>query len=117
MKAMCAPARAGRRDALRRVVDRVTVDVHHAVEVEHQQVVGRRQALAPGPATVQLLARCPYDAPMESGRPTVPPYVAGPLQLSPFRALSLAPRRVGDPASARAFARPYRGVPQRLETW
>src|SRR3954453_15640027 len=54
---------------------------------------------------------------MESGRPTVPPYVAGPLQLSPFRALSLAPRRVGDPASARAFARPYRGVPQRLVTW
>ena len=36
---------------------------------------------------------------------------------SPFRALSLAPRRVGDPASARAFARPYRGVPQRLQTW
>ena len=54
---------------------------------------------------------------MESGRPTVPPYVAGPLQLTPFRALSLAPRRVGDPASARAFARPYRGVPQRLQTW
>ena len=54
---------------------------------------------------------------MESGRPTVPPYVAGPLQLSPFRALSLAPRRVGDPASARAFARPYRGVPQRLQAW
>ena len=54
---------------------------------------------------------------MESGLPTVPPYVAGPLQLMPFRAYSLAPRRVGDPASARAFARPYRGVPQRLETW
>lgn len=54
---------------------------------------------------------------MESGLPTVPPYVAGPLQLTPFRACSLAPRRVGDPASARAFARPYRGVPQRLETW
>jgi uncharacterized protein (DUF1015 family) len=54
---------------------------------------------------------------MESGPPTVPPYVAGPLQLTPFRALTLAPRRVGDPASARAFARPYRGVPQRLETW
>jgi uncharacterized protein (DUF1015 family) len=54
---------------------------------------------------------------MESGLPTVPPYVAGPLQLLPFRAYSLAPRRVGDPASARAFARPYRGVPQRLETW
>lgn len=54
---------------------------------------------------------------MESGLPTVPPYVAGPLQLLPFRALTLAPRRVGDPASARAFARPYRGVPQRLDTW
>jgi uncharacterized protein (DUF1015 family) len=54
---------------------------------------------------------------MESGLPTVPPYVAGPLQLTPFRAYSLAPRRVGDPASARVFARPYRGVPQRLETW
>jgi uncharacterized protein (DUF1015 family) len=54
---------------------------------------------------------------MESGLPTVRPYVAGPLQLMPFRAYSLAPRRVGDPASARAFARPYRGVPQRLETW
>lgn len=54
---------------------------------------------------------------MESGPPTVPPYVAGPLRLLPFRAVSLSPRRVGDPASARAFARPYRGVPQRLETW
>jgi hypothetical protein len=54
---------------------------------------------------------------MESGRPTTPPYVAGPLQLSPFRAYSLVPRRVGDPASARVFARPYRGVPQRLEAW
>ena len=54
---------------------------------------------------------------MESGPRTAPPYVAGPLQLTPFRALSLAARNVGDPASARAFARPYRGVPQRLETW
>ena len=54
---------------------------------------------------------------MESGPSTVPPYVAGPLQLSPFRAYSLVPRRVGDPASARVFARPYRGVPQRLESW
>jgi uncharacterized protein (DUF1015 family) len=54
---------------------------------------------------------------MESGVPTVPPYVAGPLQLQPFRAYSLVPRRVGDPASARLFARPYRGVPPRLDTW
>ncbi|HEX4471093.1 MAG TPA: DUF1015 family protein [Nocardioides sp.] len=54
---------------------------------------------------------------MESGPPTVPPYVAGPLRLAPFRALWLAPRGVGDPASARVFARPYRGVQQRLEAW
>src|SRR3954465_13177446 len=54
---------------------------------------------------------------MESGLPPVPPYVTGPLRLTAFRAISLAPRRVGDPASARAFARPYRGVQQRLETW
>jgi uncharacterized protein (DUF1015 family) len=54
---------------------------------------------------------------MESGVPTVPPYVAGPLHLQPFRAYALAPRRVGDPASARVFARPYRAVPQRLDTW
>lgn len=51
------------------------------------------------------------------GSARVPPYVAGPLRLRPFRALTLAPRRVGDPASARAFARPYRGVRQRLEGW
>jgi uncharacterized protein (DUF1015 family) len=54
---------------------------------------------------------------MESGPPTAPPYVAGPLRLTPFRALSLAPYRVGDPASARVFARPYRGVPHRLAVW
>jgi uncharacterized protein (DUF1015 family) len=54
---------------------------------------------------------------MESGPATLPPYITGPLGLTPFRALSLAPRRIGDPASARAFARPYRGVAQRLETW
>jgi uncharacterized protein (DUF1015 family) len=46
-----------------------------------------------------------------------PPYVAGPFRLDPFRALMLAPRRVGDPASARAFARPYRNVARRLRRW
>ncbi len=54
---------------------------------------------------------------MESGVPTVPPYVAGPLHLQPFRAYLMAAKRVGDPASARVFARPYRGVPQRLDAW
>lgn len=46
-----------------------------------------------------------------------PPYVAKPLRLEPFRALLLAPSRVGDPASARAFARPYRAVAARLREW
>lgn len=47
----------------------------------------------------------------------MPPYAAGPIRLAAFRALSLSPRRVGDPASARVFARPYRGVRQRLDSW
>lgn len=46
-----------------------------------------------------------------------PPYVGGPLHLAPFRALRLIGSRVGDPASARAFARPYYDVPARLERW
>ncbi|WP_372727885.1 DUF1015 family protein [Nocardioides sp.] len=46
-----------------------------------------------------------------------PPFVAGPLHLRPFRGLMLASRRIGDPASARAFARPYSEVGNRLETW
>jgi hypothetical protein len=54
---------------------------------------------------------------MESGLSAVPRSVAGPLQLAPFGAVSLAPRRVGDPASARVFARPYRGVAGRLDGW
>ncbi|MCW2738755.1 DUF1015 family protein [Nocardioides sp.] len=47
----------------------------------------------------------------------VPPYVAKPLELFPFRAVMLAPGRVGDPASARALARPYRDVAARLTQW
>ncbi|WP_210651772.1 DUF1015 family protein [Nocardioides sp. SYSU D00065] len=47
----------------------------------------------------------------------VPPYVAKPLELRPFRAVMLAPARVGDPASARALARPYRDVADRLMQW
>jgi uncharacterized protein (DUF1015 family) len=47
----------------------------------------------------------------------VPPYVAKPLTLVPFRAVMLAPGRVGDPASARALARPYRDVAARLTQW
>jgi len=43
--------------------------------------------------------------------------VAGPLQLRRFTGLTLSAGRVGDPASARAFARPYRAVPERLQKW
>lgn len=46
-----------------------------------------------------------------------PEYVAKPLRLDPFRALLLTSTRVGDPASARAFARPYREVATRLREW
>lgn len=58
----------------------------------------------------------PYDAPMDFAT-VVPPYVAKPLKLLPFRAVMLAPGRVGDPASARALARPYRDVAARLTQW
>ncbi len=58
-----------------------------------------------------------YDAQMDSPAVVTPPYVAGPLRLLPFRAFRLAPARVGDPASARAFARPYRDVAARLTRW
>jgi uncharacterized protein (DUF1015 family) len=54
---------------------------------------------------------------MESSSVVTPPYVAGPLRLEPFPALMLAPARVGDPASARAFARPYQDVAARLGRW
>ena len=46
-----------------------------------------------------------------------PPYVAGPFTLQPFAGLMLAPHRVGDPSTGRAFARPYRGVAARLVRW
>jgi len=54
---------------------------------------------------------------MDDSRVVTPPYVAGPLRLRPFRGLMLSPGRIGDPASARAFARPYRDVARRLNRW
>lgn len=54
---------------------------------------------------------------MEDSALVVPPYVAPPLRLQEFSALRLAPSRVGDPASARAFARPYHAVNERLTQW
>jgi uncharacterized protein (DUF1015 family) len=57
----------------------------------------------------------PYDAPMDAGAVVTPPRVARPLRLVPFRGMSLAPSRIGDPASARSFARPYRDVAARFQ--
>lgn len=54
---------------------------------------------------------------MDTGTVVTPPYVAGPLELAPFRALRLDPSRVGDPASARLFARPFRSVAGRVRQW
>ena len=52
------------------------------------------------------------------GSPAVsPPYVAGPLRLDAFRGLMLSPREVGNPASFRLMARPYRAVTQRMRRW
>jgi uncharacterized protein (DUF1015 family) len=54
---------------------------------------------------------------MDSSAVVTPPYVGRPLRLEPFHALRLSPRRVGDPASRRLFARPYRAVATRLSQW
>lgn len=54
---------------------------------------------------------------MDSDATVGPASVAGPIRLEPFHGLTLAPARVGDPASARAFARPYQEVPARLRQW
>jgi uncharacterized protein (DUF1015 family) len=50
-------------------------------------------------------------------RPVVPPSLAGPLRLSPFAATLLQPALVADPASARLFARPWKGVEARIDQW
>jgi uncharacterized protein (DUF1015 family) len=54
---------------------------------------------------------------MDEPAPVAPPYVAGPFRLEPFRGLMLAPNRVADPSSSRAFARPFRDVATRLDRW
>ena len=46
-----------------------------------------------------------------------PPSVGRPLRLLPFRGWRLTPGRIGDPATGRLFARPYRDVSDRLEAW
>ena len=51
---------------------------------------------------------------MDSGAVAAPALVARPLRLEPFRALRLAPGRIGARASARAFAQPYGDVAERF---
>lgn len=54
---------------------------------------------------------------MDPASPVTPPHVAGPLELAPFRSLRLASNRIGDPMSARLFARPFAQVPDRVRQW
>jgi hypothetical protein len=54
---------------------------------------------------------------MDNSAPVAPPVVVKPFRILPFRGLRLANSAVGDPASARVFARPYRNVPERILTW
>jgi uncharacterized protein (DUF1015 family) len=54
---------------------------------------------------------------MDSGVVATPTLVARPFRLEPFRALMLAPNRIGAQASARSFGRPYRDVAERFATW
>lgn len=54
---------------------------------------------------------------MDPGVVATPSLVARPLRLEPFRALMLAPSRIGAQASARSFARPYRDVASRFAGW
>src|SRR3954470_22098318 len=54
---------------------------------------------------------------MDAGAVVIPPYVGRPLRLAPFHGVRLSPRRIGDPASGRLLARPYRAVATRLTQW
>jgi len=54
---------------------------------------------------------------MDSPALVSPPAVGRPLRLLPFLGWRLAPGRVGDPATARLFARPYRSSAARLDHW
>ena len=55
----------------------------------------------------------------ETGNPAVEVAAspARPVKIFPFRGVRLSPQRIANPAIARAFARPYRDVAQRLLDW
>jgi uncharacterized protein (DUF1015 family) len=54
---------------------------------------------------------------MDTSLVVSPPSVGRPLRLLPFRGWHLTPGRIGDPATGRLFARPYRDVAERLARW
>ncbi len=54
---------------------------------------------------------------MDASPTVIPPSVGRPLRLLPFRGWRLTAGRIGDPATARLFARPYREVSERLDGW
>jgi uncharacterized protein (DUF1015 family) len=55
--------------------------------------------------------------PMDESDVVTPPHLGRPLRLTPFRGLTLTPRWIGGPATARTLARPYRDVARRLRRW
>ena len=64
----------------------------------------------------------PYDASMHvhdevAAQVEVPASPERPIALRPFRGVRLSPQKVANPATARAFARPYRDVAKRLSQW
>lgn len=61
--------------------------------------------------------RHPTSVRTEATGTVTPAHVARPLTLEPFRAVRLAASRIGDPASGRTFARPYRDVAARMKGW
>ncbi len=54
---------------------------------------------------------------MQSPTTVATPYVASPLRLAPFRALMLAPHRVGQGSLGRTFARPHPDVRALMARW
>lgn len=47
----------------------------------------------------------------------IPASPTRPVELRPFRGVRLSPQKVANPATARAFSRPYRDVARRLVRW
>ncbi len=54
---------------------------------------------------------------MDAGPVVIPPSVGRPLRLLAFCGWRLTAGRIGDPATARLFARHYRDVSERLDRW